>query len=82
MDSYSICSHVHESLLLTNTLSDIIRVREREGEHESVFETHVNILKSSRTRIEGVSVVRVLRARAGDILKDYVTKLTRITFEN
>lgn len=48
-----------------------MRVRER----KSVFESHLNLLKSARMRIESASAMQRLRMGAGGILKDYVTKL-------
>lgn len=52
-------------------LSHIICV----SEPESFFETHRNLLKFVRARIENANSMRG-RAQAPDILKDYVTKCT------
>lgn len=50
-------------------------IRMRECERESLFETHLNLIKFARAGIESVSVVQRLRMGARDILKDYVTKV-------
>lgn len=39
-----------------------VRVRKRDWEHESIFETHTNLLKYVRTRIESAGAVRGLGA--------------------
>lgn len=48
----------------THMLSRIIyvRVHKRDCEHESIFETHTNLLKSGRTRIESAGAVQGLGA--------------------
>lgn len=47
----------------------------RVREHESIFESHLNLQRFARVRIESGSAVQRLRMKAGGILKDYVTKL-------
>lgn len=59
--------------LITPTLSHIthIRMHEREreckDERESVFETHIKLLKSMRTKIDSASALQELRAGAHGI---------------
>lgn len=68
--------HSSSSSGLSHIICVHIRERERKLEHESIFKTHLKLLKFGRVKIESASTMRRLREEVQGNLKDMTKMIT------